>query len=277
MARILIAGCGDVGGLLAVRLRADGHAVFGLRRDASRVPAGVTAVAADLAEPSTLAGLPGPFDAVVYTATPGASSDAGYERAYVAGQRNLAAALSARFALPGRWLFASSTAVYGHSAGEWVDEASATEPAGFSGRRLLEAEALVASLGVARPIAVRFGGIYGPGRTWLVERVRAGAPCAAGPPIYTNRIHREDCAGVLAHLLALPDPESCYLGVDSNPAAQCEVMDWIAERIGAPRPAREATGGSRGSKRCRNARLLATGYRMRYRGYRDGYAALLAG
>jgi nucleoside-diphosphate-sugar epimerase len=276
MARVLIAGCGDVGGRLGALLVADGHAVVGLRRDAARVPAGIEPLAGDLGDPASLAGLTGRFDAVIYSATSGESSDDAYRRTYVDGQRHLAGALERAGAAPARWLFTSSTSVYGQRDGEWVDEDSPTAPAGFSGRRMLEAEAVAHGL-AGRGVAVRFGGIYGPGRTWLIERVRAGAPCADDPPVYTNRIHRDDCAGVLRHLLGLEDPAPVYLAVDSAPAPQCEVMDWLAGRLGVARPPRAAGASSRGSKRCRNDRLLASGYRLLYPTYRDGYAALLAG
>ena len=50
-ADILIAGCGDVGGALAERLRDAGHRVVGLRRRAGLLPAGIEPLAADLGEP----------------------------------------------------------------------------------------------------------------------------------------------------------------------------------------------------------------------------------
>jgi len=143
-----------------------------------------------------------------------------------------------------------------------VDEDSATEPAGFSGRRLLEGEQ-AAREGPCPAIAVRFGGIYGPGRLRLLRKVLDGAPCTEKPPVYTNRIHRDDCAGVLAHLAWLESPEAAYLAVDGAPAPECEVMTWLAERLGVPAPQRLTSGGrtpARGNKRCRNARLLASGY-----------------
>ena len=47
---------------------------------------------------------------------------------------------------------------------------------------------------------LRLGGIYGPRRTRLLERVRAGrATIAPGPPRYTNRIHREPETFVVCH------------------------------------------------------------------------------
>jgi nucleoside-diphosphate-sugar epimerase len=177
-----------------------------------------------------------------------------------------------------RFFYASSTGVYAQSHGEWVDEDSPTEPTGFSGLRVLEGERLALE-GVPGAVVVRFGGIYGPGRTRLVDTVRRGATCVESPPLYTNRIHRDDCAGVLRHLLSLERAASAYVAVDHAPAPQCEVMDWLAARLGVPAPRRvrgqAPEAGPGGSKRCRNARLLASGYAFLYPTYREGYAALL--
>ena len=45
---LLIAGCGDIGSRLALQMLAQGWTVHGMRRDISRLPAGVLPVAADL-------------------------------------------------------------------------------------------------------------------------------------------------------------------------------------------------------------------------------------
>lgn len=277
MARILIAGCGDVGGAAGRLLAADGHEVFGLRRDVSRLPAELAPVAADLGDAEGLArALPPRVEVLLYTAAAAGFDDDAYRLAYVAGLRNVLAA-TGRERLA-RVVFVSSTGVYGRDDGAWVDEHSPPEPAGFSARRLLEGEALAAASGITA-VSVRFGGIYGPGRTRLVGRVREGGGCTASPVQWTNRIHRDDCAGVLRHLAILDEVQELYLGVDCEPAPQCAVMDWIAARLGLPPPPR--TGGERrrrgGSKRCSNARLLASGYRFLYPTYREGYARVLAG
>jgi nucleoside-diphosphate-sugar epimerase len=273
--RILIAGCGDVGNALGIRLLAHGYRVYGLRRNVAALAPGIEPVAADLAEPGTLAALPREIAVLAYTAAAGGFDDAAYERAYVSGMANVLAALD-RSRLE-RVLFTSSTGVYAQDDGSWVDEGSATVPGRFSGRRLLEGEALVARTGVSA-ISVRFGGIYGPGRESLIEQVRRGAPCADSPPSWTNRIHRDDCAGVLAHLIGLAQPAPVYLGVDSEPATRCQVMDWLAERLGVARPPRAAAEPRvrGGNKRCSNRRLLESGYRFIYPSYREGYAAVLA-
>ncbi len=275
---MLIAGCGYVGSALGVELSKDGHEVFGLRRRVEGLPEGLVPVAADLAAGAALDALPEGLDFVLYLAGPSGREDAFYRAAYVDGLRNLIGALEAKRQRPKRVFFASSTGVYAQSRGEWVDEESPTEPTHFSGRRLLEGESLLLESEFAATV-VRFAGIYGPRRTSLIERVRTGsATYRAGRAHYTNRIHRDDCAGALRHLMGLEAPARLYLAVDSEPAPEAEVLRWLAGALGAPPPrsSRESGPRSRGNKRCRNARLLATGYELRYPSFREGYTALLA-
>lgn len=275
--RILIAGCGDVGCRLGRRLVAAGFRVWGLRRNPAVLPAGFEPVAADLTRADTLRELPSDLDAVVYTAAADGRSDDAYRRTYVEGVENLLAVLEAQASPPRRLVFTSSTGVYGQSGGEWVDEGSVTRPDGFPGRRVLEGEERFRA-GPIPSISLRLGGIYGPGRTRLLDRVAAGeAVCPEGPPLYTNRIHSEDAAGALHHLLELTAPEPIYLGVDHRPADLCEVLRYLARRLGAdpPRSAPRDEAGRRGSKRCSSRRLRDSGYRFLYPTYREGYEALI--
>ncbi len=273
--RILIAGCGDVGTRLGLQLVADGHRVWGLRRRPELLPSNLIGLAADLTDPASLVALPRDLDQVVYIAAADQSTEKAYQRAYVDGLRNLLAATTS-----GRLLFVSSTSVYGQDDGGWVDEESATNPASFRGHKILEAERLLSEAD-RYTVVVRFAGIYGPGRTRLIESVRNGeAVCWDDPPLYTNRIHVDDCAGMLRHLGQLSEPESIYLGVDHEPAPDGEVKRWLARRLRVSEPSTAAdrdTSRRRMSanKRCSNRRLLATGYEFRYPDYRAGYEAVL--
>ena len=269
--RVLIAGCGDVGGELARRLLADGHVVYGLRRRAHLLPAGVRPVAGDVRDPASLRALPAEIDVVVYAAAADGRSEASYRAAYVDGPCNVLRAVAPGGTLR-RVLYVSSTRVYPQGAGEWVDEGSSTGGDDPYAKLLLEGEAAVRDA-AAGAVTVRLAGIYGPGRTRLVERVRAGEPCRGA---WTNRIHRDDCAGVLHHVLRLERPLSLYLGADGEPATQCAVMGWVAQRLGLPAPPR-ADANSAAGKRCRNARLAASGYAFEYPSFREGYAAVIAG
>lgn len=270
--RILIAGCGDLGTALGRKLSAAGDEVWGLRRSPRSLPRPLHTLRGDLLSPLRL---PEGIEAAVYLATPGRYEDEAYRQTYVLGLRNLIGALRGHPLQ--RLIFISSTAVYGQLDGEWVDESSPTEPNSFSGRRVLEGEQLALRSGLPATV-VRFGGIYGPGRERMLRKVRAGEACAAEPPHYTNRIHRDDCVGVLEHLLAPGTAPGLYLGVDDSPCTECELMDYLAEQLDAPTPARKAApaGGLRGSnKRCRNDKLKASGYRFLYPSYREGYRAML--
>lgn len=274
MENILIAGCGDVGTALGILLSRHGHVVHGLRRNASVLPGELYPLAADVTDPATLRGLP-ETDVVFYTAAADGRDDGAYQRAYVRGVNNVMEALARQPRPLMRFFFASSTGVYGQTAGEWVDEFSPTRPARFSGKRLLEGEAACLGSGMAATV-VRFGGIYGPGRERLIREVKAGARCVHDPPQFTNRIHRDDCAGMLRHLMGLAAPESVYAGVDCEPAPRCEVLDWLARKLEAPTVERTADRGGGQGKRVSNARLLAAGYVFRYPTYREGYAQLLS-
>lgn len=270
--RVLIAGCGDVGTALGLELVADGHEVVALRRQTAGLPASFVHVAADLTAPATLTALPDGIECVVYAAAADERSEPAYRAAYVDGLRNVLAAVGDSLR---RVIYVSSTAVYGQHDGEEVDEASPTEPAGFSGRVLLDGERL--ALAAPSAVVVRLGGIYGPGRTRLLDEVRAGrAVCPEGPPQFTNRIHRDDCAGVLRHLLMRPDAAGVWVGVDRDPVDRCTLLAWLAERLGAPRPPRGDVVAERGgSKRCRSDKLVASGYVHRYPTFREGYGALI--
>lgn len=282
MSTILIAGCGDVGTRLGLALAADGDDVRGLRRNPSALPPPIAGVRGDLATGAGLRAAADGVDVLVYAAAADGFTDDAYRAAYVDGlQRVLDALASAPLE---RVVFTSSTAVYGQSDGAWVDEESVTEPQGFSGRRLLEAERLL--LGCGRPAAVlRLAGIYGPGRTRLIDEVRGGAATVpdGSEPLWTNRIHADDCAGALRHLLRLPADEmrGVWLGVDDEPCDRAVVLDWLADRLGVARPRRVPVGDAPartrpGNKRCSNEKLRRAGYAFRFPTFREGYADVIA-
>jgi len=264
--RLLVAGCGDLGVRLAGRMH--GWRIAGLRRRPAELPGHIEPLAGDLSRDDGLSGVARDWDALVYTATPGQRTEAGYRRIYVEALARLLERVRA-----GRVIFVSSTAVYGQRHGEWVDEQSLTAPGAFNGRVLLEAEAIARAAGA---IVVRFSGIYGPGRDFLLRKVRAGGVrCRREPPIWTNRIHAEDCAGVLAHLLSLQHPAALYVASDAGPAPRFEVLDWLAQRLGAPRPEDDPQDQSGQGKRVSARALFDSGLRLDYPDYQSGYEEII--
>ncbi len=278
---VLIAGCGDVGSRLANQLTPQGWTVYGLRRTVSRLPAGVIGVAGDLFDPATPADWPrAAIDYLVYCATPTERDEAGYRAAYVDGLRKVLGWMAEHRQHPKRIIFVSSSSVYGQQHGEWVDETSPTDASAFSGKVMLEAEQLALNSGFAASI-VRLTGIYGPGRNDLSNRVRQGYSVASDPPLYGNRIHADDAAGLLAYLLDADSRgvqlDDCYIGVDDAPAPLAEVVQWMRAYMGVTQWAENSSLRRSGSKRCSNARARALGWVPRYATYKEGYAALLQG
>ncbi len=290
--RILIAGCGDLGTRAGLELAAGGASVWGLRRSEGNTELPIHWIRADLTEPASLSCLPvdqlAGLDTLVYTVAASGFNDSAYRRVYVDGLSHLLTVLDRGQCLPRRLVYVSSTSVYAQSDGSVVDEDSPTEPEGFGGRRLLEGEALALGSAIAERTVIRFGGIYGPGRTRLLDSVRRGAAiCYDGPsnsdlPIWTNRIHIEDCARVVVHLAEIANPAEIYLGVDNEPSLDGEVKRWLAEQLGVEPPPTSTEPPSptsrrmRSNKRCSNARLRASGFTPRYPTFREGYGALIS-
>jgi nucleoside-diphosphate-sugar epimerase len=275
--RVLIAGCGYVGTQLGLELAARGDRAFGLRRDPSGLPPQIEPVPADLLGAELADRIPR-VDAVVYAAAAGGGGEEGYRRTYVEGVDRILRVLEARDpeARPHRFIFVSSTAVYGDAEGEWVDEDTPPAPEGYRGTTVLEGEARTLASEVPG-VVLRLGGIYGPGRTRLPDQVRRGeARLAPDGPLWSNRIHRDDAAGALLHLLDLEAPEAVYLGVDAEPAPLEEVYRWLARRLDAPEPTVDpGRPRDRSNKRCSSQRLRKSGYRFRFPTFRAGYADML--
>lgn len=277
MARVLIAGCGDIGCRLGSLLVEQGHEVLGLRRDASQINPPIQAVSADLFNLTTE--LPENIDYVYYIVTATSHKDFEYYQAYVLGIKNLLQALKGQNIK--RVFFISSSSVFGQSDGEWVTEDSPTKDSNFSAKRLLEGEEVALNSNFPGSV-VRFGGIYGPGRRHLIDLVLSGkANCMEG--VYSNRIHSEDCAGMLAHLMTLDslekDLQSLYIGVDDTPTLTCEVYEWLAEQLSVPElDHQEPSQNSRlmrSNKRLSNALIKSTGYEFKYPSFKEGYLALI--
>ena len=272
--RVLIAGCGDVGLRAARQLLARGNQVWALRRRATLPDSsGIHWLQGDLTQPATLRDLPAGITQLVYLPTPDARDPAAYRAVFVDGLRHLLAALG-RDTLE-RALLVSSSAVYGEHGDGWVDEETPAQPPGFNGTVLLEAEQWLAAQPLSS-IVLRLAGLYGPDRLQQVERLRAGAvrvPRAVKH--WANRIHVDDAAAAIAHLLALRAPMPLYLGVDDTPLPLDVLYDHWAALVGAPPPAEGPAPPGVGSKRLSNARLRAGGFVPQWPDSREGYAALL--
>ncbi|WP_341953834.1 SDR family oxidoreductase [Salinibacterium sp. TMP30] len=275
---VVIAGCGDLGTETGLRFAALGHRVMGMRRSAEKLPREIEGQSVDLsAEVPTL---PADTSIVMIAMSPDERSVDGYRAAYVDSVRSIATAIKRDCTVPPRVLYVSSTAVYGVDDGGWIDEATPAEPAAPTAVVLRAAEELLLEQ-LPDATILRLGGIYGPGRTRQIDRIRGGVETISRESRFTNLIHRDDAAAAIVHLMAMPArPETFYIGVDDCSVDQHEVIEFLARSLDVPVPPVAAESGSperaRG-KRCRNTRLRESGFVFTYPTYREGYAAVLTG
>lgn len=270
---ILIAGCGDLGNALGERLVAAGHKVYGMRRNIDQLSKLLVPIEYDLLSELAPANLPR-VDYLIYTAAAKSRELATYQKIYLDGPQKILHALPES---PRQVIITSSTGVYAQNQHEWIDENSPAVPNNPFGKMLLDGELALAT---AHPAVtrVRLSGIYGPGRMHLLDRIRRGEVAPKEPLHYSNRIHRDDAAGFIAHLVQLADAGSelapIYLCSDNAPTPIAEITNWLAQQLGVEVRA-EVPIARGGSKRCRNALMRATGYELQYPNYRQGFAELI--
>ncbi|MFO7690553.1 MAG: NAD-dependent epimerase/dehydratase family protein [Cryobacterium sp.] len=273
---VLIAGCGDLGTEVGLRFAALGHHVVGLRRSANLLPAPLEGQSIDLtvAKPR----IPADTDLVVMAIAAGSPTVEAYRAAYLDGLRNLLDALAEAHVTPRRFLLVSSTAVFDVNDASWVDEETPATPRPGTDAVILEAERLLHER-IPAAVVLRLSGIYGPGRERLITQVRAGKATVSAASRHTNRIHRDDAAAAIVHLMLRAEaPAPLYLGVDSAPVVSNEVLLFLAEELGLPAPTETKADSQRGGdKRLSNRLLLETGFTFRYPTYVEGYRAVLAG
>ncbi len=274
MANILIIGCGAIGTALAKILINQDHRVTAIRRNPPASSSDIHYIRANIKSTSDLEKLDVHFDLLFFIVSADGRTEQSYREVYETGLNHVLAKFAS---VP--CIFVSSTSVYAQSQGEWVDEESITQPDNLNSQLIRQAEQRVTALNLHN-IVVRFSGIYGPGREYLLNRAKQQPAIQQTPPYFTNRIHQEDCVQVLAFLLekklAGTALTQYYLASDDAPAPLYDVMIWLAEQLTVPKPAiNPAASDSTMNKRCNNQRLKALGYRFSYPSYKDGYAKLI--
>jgi len=284
--RVLIVGCGYVGLSLGAELVRQGQEVFGLCRSATALAdlqtAGIKPLTGDITQPEDLARLPGPFDWVVncVSSTGGGAED--YRQIYWQGTRNLIEWLSA--APPKKFVYTSSTSVYGQTDGSLVKETSPTEPAVETARILVETERILLEAVQRKQfpaVILRVAGIYGPDRGhWFKQYLKGEARMEGKGERILNMIHRDDVAGVIIAALKSGRPGEVYNAVDDEPVAQIQFFRWLAGALDKPMPTAmpedSDANRKRGmtNKRVSNRKLkMELGYQFKYPTFRQGYTA----
>lgn len=239
MKQVLIVGSGDVARRiipwLARRFLVRALVRRPEERDALRA-LGATPIVADLDRPASLARLAGIADYVLHCAPPpGEGPDD-------PRTRRLLAALMQRASLPRRLVYISTTGVYGDCAGAWLDETRPLRPASARAVRRVAAETRLRRFGCrsgCRVSVLRAPGIYDSDARLPLARLRKGEPVLAPEDdVFTNHIHADDLAHLLALALFRGRPNRVYNASDDSQLRMGEYFDLVADAVGLPRPPR---------------------------------------
>ncbi len=268
--RILIAGPGYVGGLLAKELYATGVEVHTISRSKKVLPDGIQQNFGDLSQRETYQNLAGNFSNVFYLAGADSRTEKDYQKVYLDGPELLITYIE-ESSKNSRLIFSSSTSVYGQNDGERVDEGSPTEPNSFSGKIILEAEKQILHRH-RDSLIVRFSGIYGPNRDRLVRTSLNLENSDLVSTAFTNRIHQSDCSRLLQHLISVPSTDRVFIGSDCNPAPRIEVINWIRKKNGLSQLHAKRKIPGELNKRCSNKKIIDSGFKFLHQDYQSGYS-----
>lgn len=234
--RVLVVGCGDVGMRLLPLLRRH-FRVFAVtsqpQRRAELRAAGAVPVVADLDRPHTLARLRALAPYVVHLAPPQPQGERDGRT------RNLCAILPDG----ARLVYVSTSGVYGDCGGALIDETRPVAPYNARARRRVDAEQALrawARRARGRLAILRVPGIYAADRL-PTRRLEQGTPALrAEDDVYTNHIHADDLARIIALALFRALPGRVYHASDDTRMKMGEYFDAVADAFGLPRAPRLA-------------------------------------
>ena len=226
--------------------REAGEQVWVLTRSADKAQKlcseGFSAIVADLPSIRELAPSIFPasgFSTVLYSVGYDRHSSQPIEQVYAGGLANLLDSdiFNSAASQTCRWIYVSSTGVYGTAAGDFVDEETPPQPAREGGKASLAAEQILRehSHG-SRGIILRLAGIYGPGRIPRAADLQAGRPIDAPAEGWLNLIHVDDAA----HIVLLADQRAevpnLYCVSDNSPVQRGDYYRELARLLSAPEP-----------------------------------------
>lgn len=265
--RVLILGAGYVGQPLAAELGSQGHKVCAVGRHSG----------VDITNVADLKKLGRDWDWVVNTVSSSKGGLDDYSRVFLDGTRNIIEWLCG--ASIDKYVYTSSTSVYGQTDGSVVDETSPTEPKSETSKVLVDTEQLLRGFPA---IILRLAGIYGPERGHLFRQYLSGKATMTGDGSrYLNMIHRDDVVRAIVAALERGGPGEIYNVSDDEPVTQLEFFQWLSKTLNRPMPpfAPEPISLKRGitNKRVSNRKLRQElRCELAYPNYRVGYSALIA-
>lgn len=242
MKRILILGCGYVGRAFAIEALQKGYQVVAITRNVETVAElsqlGCQAHTSMAESEDWHSYAEGAFELAINCVSSAGNGLDGYRQSYLGGNQSFATWLTRTEVVTA--VFTSSVSVYADSQGEWVNESDAN-PSNERGKIMIEAEKILLGAAVpnTRKCVLRLGGIYGPDRHMLLNKMRSGPLEIAGyGDYYLNLIRLEDiCSSIwsIANCKELSE-RSIFNVVDDEPVLKEELVNWFAEQLGHTHP-----------------------------------------
>lgn len=285
--RALVIGAGYIGFPLACRLRDLGYDVTGWVASEASVVAlrnvGLSIICDDVANESSweearrMEKEKGEWNIIYYAVSTSRGGLEAYERVHHKGL-SYALELSCE-----RFIYTSSTSVYGQNSGEWVNEDTPVHPLSPASRILAQAEEEVLA---KKGIVARLSAIYGPERGFLFQQWMRGEAVIHGDGSrWLNQIHRDDIITALIHLLTLHLEErqgELFNVTDNEPVQLIHFYQWLSNTFSRPMPPFASDQSLKNcaskraltNKRVSNIRLRAAGWRPIYPTFKEGYRSL---
>jgi nucleoside-diphosphate-sugar epimerase len=270
----LIFGCGYLGRRVAAHWLATGHRVAALtRKNADTLQrVGILPIVGDVLDRDSLRALP-VASTVLYAVGMDRSAGKSMRDVYVNGLAHVLDTLPAC----ARFIYVSSTSVYGQSSGEWVNESSETEPTEESGKVVREAEQLLRAK-LPNAIILRFAGLYGPDRLLRKQPLLNAEPLVGDAEKWLNLVHVADGVTAVAAAETHATPGATYNIADGTPVTRRDFYTRLAELLNAPPAAftQRAEPGAPNRRIDSQKAREALAWKPQFVSYRDGLPASLS-
>jgi nucleoside-diphosphate-sugar epimerase len=238
MPSILIIGCGDIGLRVANQLSRS-HRVFALTSQQNRFQelreVGAIPILGNLDHPESLWRLSGLAQTVIHLAPPQNSGNRDCRT------RNLLRILAQGSNIVRRFIYISTTGVYGNHQGSKVSETTPVSPQSERAQRRVDAERTLRLWAPAHGVALtilRVPGIYAADRL-PIDRLKAKTPALLpDEDAYSNHIHSDDLARLVCAAIYHGKPQRIINACDGGETKMGDYFDEVADTFGLERPAR---------------------------------------
>ncbi len=210
-----------------------------------------------------------PIDWVYVLLSPNESTPEAYQRVYVDSVQPISKVLKQHPVQ--KVVVVSSTRVYGENHGERIDDEAEMKPNDEQGRLLLKMEQLWQQAYPSANIIIRPTGIYG---TSVARMLKLAEKTKTYPNRHwSNRIHIDDLASFLAHLLHVEHAEKSYIVSNNQPSLLHETIQWFQRQLNLPELVLQSDGCS--GKRIYATRMAEMGFQLQHKDCFEDYLEML--